>query len=41
MTGVERKVGAVHKVGLEMDVMELLGETIINAYLIQVKTDRK
>ena len=36
MTGVEQMVGAVHKVGLEMDVMELLGEIIINAYLIQV-----
>ena len=32
MTGVEQTVGAVEKVGLEMDVMELLEEMVINAY---------
>ena len=39
VTGVERKVGAVIKVGLEMDVMVPLGDLVvmvINAYLNQV-----
>ena len=37
VTGAVRMVGAVGKVILEMDVMELLGEvTIINANFIQV-----
>ena len=38
-TGVVRKVGAVEKVGLEMDVMVLLGALIsINVYFTQVCT---
>ena len=37
VTGAVRMVGAVGKVGLEMDVMELLGGvTVINANFIQV-----
>ena len=39
MTGVVRMVGAVKKVGLEMDVMVPLGDLVvmvINAYLNQV-----
>ena len=37
VTGAVQMVGAVGKVGLEMDVMELLGEVmVINANLIQV-----
>ena len=33
--GVERTVGAVDKIGLEMGVMVLLGESmVINAFLI-------
>ena len=41
MTGAVQMVGAVGKVGLEMDVMELLGEVIIiNANLIQVCIQR-
>jgi len=40
VTGAVRMVGAVGKVILEMDVMELLGEvTIINANFIQVMKD--
>ena len=39
VTGVVRKVGAVGKIGLEMDVMVLLGELIsINVYFTQVCT---
>ena len=39
MTGVVQMVGAVRKVGLEMDVMEMLEEVmVINANLIQVCT---
>ena len=39
VTGVVRKVGAVEKVGLEMDVMVVLGELIsINVYFTQVRT---
>ena len=39
VTGAVRMVGAVGKVGLEMDVMELLGGvTVINANFIQVCT---
>ena len=35
VTGVERTVGAVDKIGLEMGVMVLLGESmVINAFLI-------
>ena len=38
-TGVVRKVGAVGKIGLEMDVMVLLGDlTSINVYFTQVCT---
>ena len=38
-TGVVRKVGAVEKVGLEMDVMVLLVDlTSINVYFTQVCT---
>ena len=41
MTGAVQMVGAVGKVGLEMDVMELLGEVmVINANLIQVCIQR-
>lgn len=40
MTGVERMVGVVDKVGLEMDVMEKLEEVVvINANLIQIMKD--
>jgi len=40
VTGAVQMVGAVGKVGLEMDVMELLGEVmVINANLIQVMMD--
>ena len=39
MTGAAQMVGAVGKVGLEMDVMEILEEVmVINANLIQVCT---
>ena len=39
VTGVVRKVGAVGKIGLEMDVMVLLGELVsINVYFTQVCT---
>ena len=39
VTGVVLKVGAVEKIGLEMDVMVVLGELIsINAYFTQVCT---
>ena len=39
MTGAVQMVGVVGKVGLEMDVMELLEEVmVINANLIQVCT---
>ena len=35
VTGVERTVGAVDKIGLEMGVMVLLGESMVtNAFLI-------
>ena len=35
VTGVERTVGVVDKIGLEMGVMVLLGESmVINAFLI-------
>ena len=35
VTGVEKTVGAVDKIGLEMGVMVLLGESmVINAFLI-------
>ena len=39
VTGVEQRVGAVNKVGLEMDVMaplEDLAVVVINVYLNQV-----
>ena len=39
VTGVEQRVGAVNKVGLEMDVTVPLGDlavVVINAYLNQV-----
>ena len=36
VTGVEQRVGAVDKVGLEMDVMAPLEDLVINAYLNQV-----
>ena len=37
VTGVERTVGVAEKIGLEMDVMVLLGEIgVINVYLDQV-----
>ena len=37
--GVAQMVGAVEKIGLEMDAMVILvGQTIINAYLKQVCT---
>ena len=37
--GVAQMVGAVEKIGLETDAMVILvGQTIINAYLIQVCT---
>lgn len=40
VTGVERMVGVVNKVGLEMDVMEKLEEVVvINANLIQIMKD--
>ena len=41
MTGVEQRVGAVNKVGLETDVtvpLEDLAVVVINAYLNQVLT---